>query len=247
MPKRIHMSTRSIRKAHSWRGFLWLGNFEFHVEISWRWRHGLIATCGYGGQEDFAECMLAIPRLFLHFAFATPFKWHHIRPFDGKYGERERKVGLYQMGGTLYLLLGHDARGTYYGTHGRFGALGRVWRELRRNQRVALFRGAWILGQPKHSLEVPKMGIPVVVKVGQWDSDEYSGTARHVRRTRKRRFSTRVTDGYEIDMQQGIPFPGKGENSWDCGDDAYFGFGGDTIDGAIAHIAARARHGRRTL
>lgn len=39
-------------------------------------------------------------------------------------------------------------------------------------------------------------------------------------------------------MQQGIPFPGKGENSWDCGDDAYYGFGGATIESAVADIIA---------
>ena len=28
---------------------------------------------------------------------------------------------------------------------------------------------------------------------------------------------------YDLDCKEGIPFPGKGENSWDCGDDASYG------------------------
>lgn len=54
----------------------------------------------------------------------------------------------------------------------------------------------------------------------------------------------RVTRGYtrwfkrvgvEVDLSipKGIPFAGKGENSWDCGDDGLFGLGGNSIDDAI--------------
>jgi hypothetical protein len=54
----------------------------------------------------------------------------------------------------------------------------------------------------------------------------------------------RVTRGYtrwlkrtgqevQLNIPKGIPFAGKGENSWDCDDDGLFGIGGDSIDGAI--------------
>lgn len=247
--KMPYFHKHSIREKNSWRGFLYAGKLSFSAEASRRWRSGLIATCGYGGQEDFAEWTLAIPRLFFfHFAFDTPFNWHRLRPFDGKYGERERKFGLYQVAGTLYLLVGHDSMGSYYSAHGRFGALGRVWRELWRNQQIVLFRGDWILGRARYTNEVLEEGIPVTVTVGQWEGDSYQGTAKRERCTWKRRFSTTVREDYRIDMEQGIPFPGKGENSWDCGDDAYFGFGGATIEGAVEHIVAdtikaRARYG----
>lgn len=238
-----------IREPRSWRGFLHLGNFDFRIDVSRRWRGGFIATCGYGGSEDFAEWTLAIPRLFFfHFAFDTPFKWHRIRPFDGKYGESERKIGLYQVAGELSLLLGHDSMGGWHSTHGRFGPLGRAWRDLRWNQEITLFRGDWILGRKRCTTEVLQEGIPVTVTVGQWAGDSYSGTAKLERRTWKRRFSTTVREDYTIHMQEGIPFPGKGENSWDCGDDAYYGFGGATIESAVEHIIAdtikaRERHG----
>lgn len=246
------MHKHSNRSKGSWRGYIAFGeniDWQWRLEVSRRWRSGFIATCGYGGQEDFFEWTLALPHLFfLHVAFDTPFKWHRLRPFDGKYGESEAKFGLRQVAGTFYLLVGHDSMGTWYGTHGRGGAVGRWLRDIKRNKQVTLFRGDWILGKPRYTLEVLEEGIPIVANVGQWDGDNYRGTAKHTRRTWKRRFSTKVSDGYEIDMQEGIPFPGKGENSWDQGDDAYFGFGGATIEAALDHIVAdtikaRERHG----
>ena len=246
------MHRHVIREKNSWRGFANFGRslrWGLRLEVSGRWQGGLIATCGYGGQETFAEWTLALPRLFfLHIAFETPFRWNRLRPFDGKYSKSRRKFGLYQVAGTLYLLVGHDSKGSFYSTNGHLGAIGRAWRELRRNQQIILFRGDWILGRAKYTREILEEGIPVTVKVGQWAGDEYKGTAHKDRTTWKRRFSTKVRVDYDIDMAQGIPFPGKGENSWDCGDDAYYGFGGTTIEGAVEHIIKdtireRKRHG----
>jgi hypothetical protein len=44
----------------------------------------------------------------------------------------------------------------------------------------------------------------------------------------------------EIDCPEGIPVPGKGENSWDCGDDATYGItcAAPTIEGAIGQLVA---------
>ena len=226
----------SIKEKRGRRWFLYIWKLTFRLEAYVRTRNGFRATVGYGGQEDFMEWTLSVPRLFfLHFAFNTPHKWKRIRPFDGKYGESQAAFGLYQVAGTLYLLVGHDSMGTYYGTGKRWRWLKDIWR----NKQITLFRGDWLLGKPVHSLVVLEENIPVTVDVGQFDGDVYHGTAKHTRRTWKRRFSTKVSDGYEIDMgNEGIPFPGKGENSWDIDDDAYYGFGGEAIDGAVAHIVA---------
>lgn len=240
----VHTSHRdgSRRWYLSWGEQL---NWGVRIELSRRWRSSFIATVGYGGQEDFAEWTLAIPWLFfLHVAFDTPFRWKRLRPFDGKYSESEARIGFRSVGGTLYFLLGHDSSAGWYSTHGRGGAAGRWLRDIKRNKEVTLFRGDWVLGKPQHTLEVLEENIPVVVNVGQWDGDVYGGTAKHTRRTWKRRFSTKVSDGFEIEMQEGVPFPGKGENSWDCGDDAYFGFGGETIEAAIEDIVNKVKQRR---
>lgn len=81
----------------------------------------------------------------------------------------------------------------------------------------------------------------------------YRGTAKVLRQTwkRPRWFPLRDTC-VQIDMDEGeqIPVPGKGENSWDCDEDAVFGGGypGSTISGGIGAMVAsvlstRRRHG----
>lgn len=46
----------------------------------------------------------------------------------------------------------------------------------------------------------------------------------------------------DVDMPKGIPFMGKGENSWDCGDDGLFGFSVEGHD-----LAKAAAHGRDSV
>jgi hypothetical protein len=43
-------------------------------------------------------------------------------------------------------------------------------------------------------------------------------------------------DSVDLRIDGGIPFSGKGENSWDCGDDGLYGTGGDTLEKAIGHV-----------
>jgi hypothetical protein len=59
-------------------------------------------------------------------------------------------------------------------------------------------------------------------------------------------FSKRRTT-VKIEIPGGIGIPGKGENSWDCGDDALFGMScsADTIEEAIGKVIASALKTRR--
>ena len=43
-----------------------------------------------------------------------------------------------------------------------------------------------------------------------------------------------------LDIDGGIPVPGKGENSWDCGDDGIYGISGATVEDAIANAVKSA-------
>lgn len=54
----------------------------------------------------------------------------------------------------------------------------------------------------------------------------------------------------DVKIPKGLPFAGKGENSYDCGDDGLYGYGveGDSIEKAIAHgvesvLMSRRRYG----
>lgn len=59
----------------------------------------------------------------------------------------------------------------------------------------------------------------------------------------------KVRHSYWLRIEGGIPFSGKGENSWDCGDDGLWAIGGETLEEAIGNAVAsvltkRRRYGR---
>ena len=49
---------------------------------------------------------------------------------------------------------------------------------------------------------------------------------------------------YRVDLEVGIPSAGKGENSWDCDDDALYGTGGSTPAEAIGNAVKAALRNR---
>jgi hypothetical protein len=72
----------------------------------------------------------------------------------------------------------------------------------------------------------------------------YFGTATISNVTRGfKRWFKRMHQEVWLEIPKGIPYAGKGENSWDCGDDGLFGIGGTSIDDAIqqARICALQR------
>lgn len=80
----------------------------------------------------------------------------------------------------------------------------------------------------------------------------YPAVAKVQRVTRGRtRWFSRTAQEVDLRIPKGIPFAGKGENSWDCGDDGLFGIGGDSIDDAIQRARrsvteSRQRYGHAT-
>jgi len=74
----------------------------------------------------------------------------------------------------------------------------------------------------------------------------YHGTARIERWSRGRRFwfKKRTTEVW-LEIPNGIPHAGKGENSWDCGDDGLFGIGGSSVEDAIGRAVADVLRARR--
>ena len=77
----------------------------------------------------------------------------------------------------------------------------------------------------------------------------YPAVAKVQRVTRGfRRWFKRTGQEVDLSIPKGIPFAGKGENSWDCDDDGLFGIGGSSIDDAIRRAQeavnrSRQRHG----
>jgi hypothetical protein len=127
-----------------------------------------------------------------------------------------------------------------------------AWGEDRnrfRWQRISWDWAATLLGQMQHRLEVISDWEPVEVPLPERC---YSGQFRVVQRTwwRPRWPRKLVRRSGEIRMDVGAPFPGKGENSWDCGEDAIMGMSGpptkaETIGAYLtATLRNRERYGR---
>ena len=75
----------------------------------------------------------------------------------------------------------------------------------------------WLLGDRRYKgdeLETRKVWIPL-------PEGSYEATAVHMAEVWRRRWycPKLVKDSWKFDIEGGIPFAGKGENSWDCGDD----------------------------
>jgi hypothetical protein len=88
--------------------------------------------------------------------------------------------------------------------------------------------------------------VPCVVPMPE---GQYHAVAKVQRVTRGfARWFKRTGQEVTLEIPKGIPFAGKGENSYDCDDDGLFGIGGDSIDDAIRRAQqsvteSRKRHG----
>lgn len=106
-----------------------------------------------------------------------------------------------------------------------------------------------ILGKSKHSSQVLRDAVPVQIWMPE---GVYQGKAKVERHRWKRpRWFPKIRVDTWIEVENGIPFSGKGENSWDCGDDGLYGAGheGDDIEAAARAfgakvIANRKKYGR---
>lgn len=114
----------------------------------------------------------------------------------------------------------------------------RWWRQG--SLHVGALLGRWVA---THALE---RTVPVQIPMPE---GVYHGTARIERWVRGRRFwFKRHTTEVWLDIPKGIPHAGKGENSWDCGDDGLFGIGGSSVEDAMNRavtsvLDSRRRHG----
>lgn len=85
---------------------------------------------------------------------------------------------------------------------------------------------------------------PIVVGMPE---GTYKGKVKLYIGTWKNRFRTRRVPRAEIDMEEGIPFPGKGENSWDCDENCTWGLtcAAKSEEEAIASIIEGVLRNRR--
>lgn len=101
------------------------------------------------------------------------------------------------------------------------------------------------LGRARYDTETLKEGIPILIPLPEGC---YNATAKIVKSTWKRpRWFTYTRISTNVEIPKGLPFAGKGENSWDCGDDGLFGYGvdGTSLEHAIAHGVESVLKSRR--
>lgn len=123
----------------------------------------------------------------------------------------------------------------------------RVWgdpNDSAYDHKVVISYGNWLLGKVKYtsvSLEERDTVVPM-------PEGSYACHVKFTRDTWKRRFwpgrtVTRVT----IALPKGIPHQGKGENSWDCGDDATYGMTcpARNIEEGIGRLVGSCLHDRK--
>lgn len=111
---------------------------------------------------------------------------------------------------------------------------------------VAIHIDDLLLGSSRYSEVDLQQQVPVLVPMPE---GTYTGTARLFESEWRRRWywpATRLLR-VEINIPGGIPYEGKGENSWDCGEDATYGITvqAGTMEEGIGKMVASVMESRR--
>lgn len=232
-----HIGRTERRTGSGWsHGRAWLHAGRSSAEVSWLFslrRHHVGAQLELGGYDDNLTLHAGVPCASLWLSIDAPwiFRLCH------RFGPRELAVKFH--GGSVWWTLWVDDSERRYP------------RSFADRVRAGSFDPvAFLLGRPVYTstdLEQREIDVPLPER-------SYRGTARlHDDAWRRPRwpFPLRIRR-VSIEMHDGeqLPHPGKGENSWDGGEDATFGIttAAATIEDGIGHLVAsvlrsRLRHG----
>jgi hypothetical protein len=88
--------------------------------------------------------------------------------------------------------------------------------------------------------EIVQEDVPCVIPMPEGNYPASATVTREVRGRKRWRPGHRTAHYTHVKVDGGVPFPGKGENSWDCEDDAIYGSGADgqSIGAACGNLAA---------
>jgi hypothetical protein len=205
-------------------GRSWLNVAKLCFRAEWHLASG---RCGLGYEQEPNEyghtISLALPPVSLWLALELPWK-HPLRP------KQHREWSLRVFDWAIWWRVGGDPHSWSSKTP--------KWRD-----------GNWhfldtLLGKTrfskvvlsKHSvlIPMPEGAYPATVELDEctWKRPRWFATRRR---------------GATVDIPKGIPHEGKGENSWDCGEDRLFGLSAaaETVEGAIAKTVQSALKSRR--
>lgn len=219
----------------------WLYGRAWWGMLAWEWHtpggsHWSIKVGGGDAQRNVGMCF-SIPWLLTIYVTLQDVLPKNLIRWDVDRGG-DREIGFYFHEWTFHYAL----------WVGSMASWGRMYPWCKWYRQGAIDFADLVLGRRRHQLEILKDGIPVVIPMPE---GVYHGTAKIERRTWKRpRWFSFSRISTTIDCPKGIPFAGKGENSWDCGDDGLFGWSaeGRSVEKAVARgvesvLEWRRRHG----
>ncbi len=208
----------------TWQGWLYLFNWRLSMELAWRrWNQaGIGFEVHKVGDDEAISTFFKIPGLSIYLGMAVP--WSIAKLVLPKYG---RRTEVYWF---------EDALSWF------------IWFDENSINRNRLLQGSFcprdfVLGQVNCKTEIVDEGdceIPMAEGV-------YKGRYKFETRYYSRRWYSWTRNSTWIDIEEGIPYSGKGENAWDCGDNALHGTGceGHDVAKAVRQVIRSATESRR--
>jgi len=191
-------------------GRAWLQNGS--LQLHWEWFFGKLSfRLGIESEEDddllFSFC---IPLVSIWFSVTHPFIHKCLKRTKWFYG---RQLGVSIHDGSVWIDFLTQRFGEWppaVGKHYMFDFV------------------KFILGKTKYSKRVLKefdVEIPMPERIYTAKVEESISTRKRPRwpQSKKQKY-------FSFDIAEGIPIPGKGENAWDCGDDAILGISSNKYD-----------------
>ena len=186
------------------------------AEWSLRWHTPLFAIRRHHGEAEWS-----FGAAFIFFAFWLTFSGFYRPPRQYRYSEEEREISIRAHDGILWWTLWRSSNEWHAGD----------WRNSCWDWRDMLLGKQQyqeiVLTTEKSAVVMPEGSYPCTV------------TIKHVSWWRPRWPKIHTIQRGHIQMHTPIPFPGKGENGWDCDDDALCTM--STPAGTISEVINKVR------
>lgn len=202
------------------RGWLHVGNYVFGFEIALLKSHTGISLDFGDGDHDYTF-FIGVPGVALWLHLEVPWKSWLSSPVD------DTEISLKIHNGAVWWSLWHSTM---------------EWSNKTPRWRNGNFNFVdWLLGEHKHEEKVIMESTPIKIPMPE---GVYDGTLKMIHQTWKRRWGwfRQERTSVEIEIPMGVPFSGKGENSYDCGDDATYSLSFSIDTKQYINLDSQIRH-----